>query len=104
MTFETPSVFVTDRSARVSTVVCAAGLVLLPGVGSVVPSKATDAVFETTEPLVADDASLRWIVKAASLPVARPVVFVHVTTWVEAEQAEDEPAVWNVRLAGSVSV
>src|SRR5262245_9295692 len=106
MTFVTPSVFVTDRSASVSTVVCAAGLVLLPALGSVVPpaAEATVAVFDTTEFLGADDASLTWIVKIASAPAARPVEFVHVTTWPAAEHAGDEPAAWNVRLAGRVSV
>ena len=39
-----------------------------------------------------------------SAPAARPVVLVQVTSWPAAEQAADEPVVWNVRSLSSVSV
>jgi len=97
------STFVSERSADVVTAVCVVFDVLLPGV-SVVPVEATAAEFVRSVPFGVEADSLTWIVNACDALAARPVVFVHVTIWPAAEQAELDPYVWNVRNGDSVSV
>jgi len=94
------NVLVTLRWTSSWTFVCVVLLVLLPGVGSVVPSEATVALFARSAPLSAVDARVTWSVNTWSACAASPVVFVQVTSWPAAEQ----PApLWKVRSAGSVS-
>ena len=102
-TLETPSVFVTETSAEVLTVVEVVFELLLPGVGSLVPSLLTAAVFESTVPLATEEATLTWTVKTCWAPAASPLVFEQVTACPEAEQLDEEPLVWKVVPAGSAS-
>ena len=74
-----------------------------PLFGSLVPSEATEAVFESTVPSATLEATLTWTVKAVLPPAIRPEVLLQVTFWPEAEQAADEPLVWNVVPVGSAS-
>src|SRR5690242_2618998 len=91
------------RSALACTVVDVVFDVLFTPFGSVVPSEVTVAEFERTVPSLTPAPTVTWIVNSAFAPLARPVVFVHVTTCPTAEQPTVDPADWNVVPAGSVS-
>ena len=79
-------------------------LLVLAGFGSVVPSESTARVFARTVPSDTEEATVTCTVNGWLASAARPVVFVQVTSWPDAEQSAEEPAVWNVRPAWSVSV
>ena len=67
------AVLAIERSASVCTVVEVVLLVLLPGVGSLVPSEVTEAVFESTLPSATEEATVTCTVKLWLEPAARPV-------------------------------
>jgi hypothetical protein len=101
--FESNSLLI-DRCTSSCTAVLVVSLVLLPGVGSVVPVESRCAVLWSVTLLSTVDASFTWIVKDWSAPLRSPLVLVQVTTWPEAEHAGSEPTVTKLRPLASVSV
>src|SRR5947208_7202015 len=98
------AVLVTFRSALVFTVVEVVLEVLLPELGSVVPSELTLALLCSTVPSATEEATVTWMVKLGVPPAATPLVFEQVTSWPTAEQVAEEPLDWKLVPAGSVSV
>ena len=94
----------TVRSAWVWTVVDVVFDVLLPGVGSAVPSELTGPEFWSNVPSGTEEATVTWTVKTLVPLAARPEVVEQVTFWPTAEQPALEPELEKLVPLGSVSL